>query len=89
MANDPFERVREAVAVTFGIPAAEITRQTTQNDLPGWDSVGHLNLMLVLEESFGLSLEIADMEKLTSVEAIVRAVAKPAVERPAVEGAVD
>ena len=86
MANDSFERVRDAIAVTFGIPGSEVTRRTTQSDLPGWDSVGHLNLMLVLEETFGISIEVSDMEKLTSVENIVRAIGERSGQR---EGALE
>ena len=71
MAEDVFERVREAITITFGVPAEEVTAETKQADLDGWDSVGHLNLMLMIEDTFGVQLDVPDMEKLTSVPALV------------------
>lgn len=67
----PLEEVRELMALTFGIHPDTITRDTRREEIPGWDSVGHLNLMLALEGAFGLSLGIDDMTRLTSVDAIL------------------
>lgn len=57
--------------MTFGVAPETVSRETVQEDIEGWDSVGHLNLMLMLEDGFGLQLEIEDMEKLTSVASIL------------------
>ena len=66
-----FETVRSVLASTFEIDPSVITPTTAQADVSGWDSVGHINLMLALEETFGVRLEVEDMLKLTSVVAIV------------------
>ena len=68
---DNLEQLRETISMTFGVPIESVTQETTQEDVEGWDSVGHLNLMLMLEERFGVRLEIEDMERLTSVAAIL------------------
>lgn len=65
-------RVHGVLELCFAAAPGEISGATVQDDVPGWDSVGHLNLMLMIEESFGVRLEIEDMQKLTSVAAIVR-----------------
>ena len=70
-AQELTNQVREAIAATFGITAADVAADAAQEDVEGWDSVGHLNLMLMLEDTFDVQLEVSDMERLTSVPAIV------------------
>lgn len=65
------EQVRELVADTFGAPPEDITRATVRDDVDGWDSVGQLNLMLAIEETFDVRLAIEEMQQLVSVDAIV------------------
>lgn len=40
------------------------------DDLPGWDSAGHLNLIMAVEAEFEVQFEIEEMESLTSVAAL-------------------
>lgn len=72
MAEDLEQRVRAAIAATFGLAPEDVGARALQAEVPGWDSVGHLNLMLMLEDTFGVRLDVPDMERLTGVEAIVR-----------------
>jgi acyl carrier protein len=66
-----FDRVQEQIALMFGITPERITQDTAQDDIPEWDSVGHLNLMLAIENTFDVTLEIDQMVDLTSVVAII------------------
>lgn len=68
---DRFETVRDLIAATLGLARGQITPQTRQADVAEWDSVGHLNLMLALEDTFGVHLEVEDMARLNSVEAML------------------
>ena len=36
--------------------------------IPSWDSVGHMGLMAVLEESFGITMDIDDIIDFSSFE---------------------
>jgi acyl carrier protein len=58
-------------AEIFGVERLAIASDTVQGEVPEWDSVGHLNLMLALEASFDVQLEVQDMQNLTSVSAIL------------------
>jgi acyl carrier protein len=69
--TDHLEGVREVMHLAFGIPPEQIQPSTSRSDIPEWDSVGHLNLMLGLEGHFGVALEVDDLTRLTSVEAIL------------------
>ncbi len=69
--TDRLEGVREVMHLAFGIPREQVQASTARADIPEWDSVGHLNLMLGLEGHFGVTLEVNDLTRLTSVEAIL------------------
>lgn len=66
------ETVKDLMAATFGIESDRIGAQTAQFDIVEWDSVGHLNLMLSLEQTFGVTLDVEQMTQLTSVPAILQ-----------------
>jgi acyl carrier protein len=68
---DAFPKVSTLMADIFSVSISEITRETSQIDLDNWDSVQHLNLMLALEEEFGVTLDVDDLSALTSVTAIL------------------
>lgn len=42
----------------------------TFDDVPGWDSVGHVNLVDEIESRFGVSLEMDAIVNLDSVQAV-------------------
>ena len=66
-----FDKLRETMAVTFNVPADQIGEGTRQDDLGSWDSLGHINLMVALETTFDLTLDVEDFARLTSVPAIL------------------
>lgn len=66
--------VCDVLADVFGVPRAELGEATSRDDIPEWDSVGHLNLMLALEEAFGVTFSVDEMAELVSVEAIAKKV---------------
>ena len=45
--------------------------------MESWDSVGHLNLVLALEQQFGVTFEEEQIADLVTVDAIVQAVSNP------------
>ena len=52
------------------------------DDIPGWDSVGHMNLISELESRLGVVLEMDEIVAIDSVGAVRKIVALKAV-RPA------
>jgi acyl carrier protein len=40
------------------------------DDIPGWDSVGHMNLITELESRFGITLDMDEIIGLSSVGAV-------------------
>jgi acyl carrier protein len=68
---DLFSKVQQVIATTLKVPFDKITRETSEDDLAAWDSLAHVNLMMSLEQTFDLFLEVEDFPKLTSVSAIL------------------
>jgi acyl carrier protein len=68
---DLFEKTRYVIATTLKVMPEKITRETSDKDLAAWDSLAHVNLMMSLEQTFDLFLEVEDFPRLTSVPAIL------------------
>jgi acyl carrier protein len=66
-----FERLRDAIAGTLNVPPDTITETTRAEDLPAWDSLGHVNLMMTLEQTFDLFLDVEDFPRLNSIPTIL------------------
>lgn len=66
-----FEQLRDAIAGTLEVPPDAITETTRDSDLPAWDSLGHVNIMMTLEQTFDVQLDVEDFPKLNSVPAIL------------------
>jgi acyl carrier protein len=66
-----FEKLQNVIASTLKVTPDKITRETSDKDLVAWDSLAHVNLMMGLEQTFDLFLEVEDFTQLTSVPAIL------------------
>ncbi len=60
----------ELVARAFGVAPHQITGQTSNQNLPEWDSLGHITLIVELESTYGVSLSPDETLQITSVAAI-------------------
>jgi acyl carrier protein len=55
-------------------PALEIAPEQTPDDIPGWDSMTHIAVIVELECRFGVQFRAAEMDSLYSIGELVRAV---------------
>jgi acyl carrier protein len=51
----------------FESPELEITGDTVADDIPTWDSLNHINLILSLEEEFGIQFASHEVMSMASV----------------------
>lgn len=65
------DKVQDTIATTLNVPGKRIREQTAADDLEEWDSLGQINLMMTLEQTFDISLDVEDFQNLSSVPAIV------------------
>ena len=66
-----FDQLQDAIANTLKVPASSIGPMTQASDLAAWDSLGHVNLMMGLEQTFNIELDVDDFPRLNSVPAIL------------------
>jgi acyl carrier protein len=64
------KRVQDILAEALQVPPDEISPQLAFGDLPQWDSMGHMEVIMRLEESFGIEVNADTIAGLTSVPAI-------------------
>lgn len=67
-----FKQLQEIIGTTLKVPPEKITPNTVNEDLATWDSLGHVNLMIALEQSFDIVLDVEDFPNLISVAAIMQ-----------------
>jgi acyl carrier protein len=63
-------RLVEAISDVFGIPLDEVTAESSRETIADWDSVGHLKLILHLEESCHVRFAATDIPEMISVARI-------------------
>jgi acyl carrier protein len=63
-------RVEEIIGKLFNVDPDELDNLSSRDTIEGWDSMGHLNLILGLEAEFKVSISIADAMEMVSVEKI-------------------
>lgn len=64
-------RVKRIMSDIFSVPVERITLESSPDTIDAWDSLQHLNLMLALEQEFGLKIAPEEMERLVSVHDMV------------------
>ena len=65
------EKMKEMVADQLNVDAAEITAETSFKDDLGADSLDLFELVMALEEEYNVEIPYEDLEKLTTVGAVM------------------
>jgi acyl carrier protein len=55
--------------------------RTTAQDIEGWDSLTHVNLMVSAEQAFGIKFKTSEMAQLTNVGELVNVITHKLVNR--------
>ena len=56
----------------FDNPTLEISESTTAQDIPDWDSITHINLVVATEKAFKISFNTKDVKALANVGDLLR-----------------
>lgn len=62
--------LRSLMAEIFRVDANEIGPEAQLGELPQWDSMAHMDLMVALESRFGVEITAETISQLTSLPAI-------------------
>lgn len=60
-------KLNDVLAQTLKIPAEKITNDTAPDMVEAWDSLGHLHLISVLEEEYGVEFSMDQVESMQNV----------------------
>jgi acyl carrier protein len=66
--------VTEICRTVFSDPDLELTPRSTADEVPGWDSMTHVTLIVEAEYRFGILFQAAEIEALHTVGELVRAI---------------
>jgi acyl carrier protein len=72
--EDLLTKVKAAFNSTFDVDPQTVTLDSTPNDIPAWDSMGHVELASSLEQVFGVSFDVDDLMAMENVKEICRIV---------------
>ncbi len=72
--NDILQRVNKVFKVIFEKEDLVVTEQTCADDIEGWDSLQHINLLSMLEQEFGLEFDIDEIVTMENVGDMVKVI---------------
>lgn len=71
------EKLKEALEIETD---KEITEETNLRDLEGYDSVGVLGIIAMVDANFGKQLAASDIQKITTVGSLIKMIGEENVE---------
>lgn len=64
------EKIQTVLVEALQVSPDLVTPDLTLGDLPQWDSMGHMEVMMFLEQHFGVEINNDTIANLTSIPAI-------------------
>lgn len=68
--NQLIQQVQAVLAEAIQVPFESISPDLAFGDLPEWDSLGHMEVMMLLEERFGIEINADTIAQLISIPEI-------------------
>jgi acyl carrier protein len=64
MSTNTFDQLQDIFRDVFDDEAIEMKEEMAGDDIEGWDSLGHINLIIAVEQRFGIKFATAEISKL-------------------------
>lgn len=68
---DVLKRVQEIVAGVVGNPVIDLQEATTADQVPGWDSLTHIQIIIAVEKTFQIRLKASEVAQLNNVGSLI------------------
>ncbi len=64
------DTLKQVMATMLKVDASDINAESSMDNMPNWDSLRHMNLVLALEEEFRVTISDEDAGNITSYKLI-------------------
>ncbi len=64
------DELKQVMATILNVDISDIDNDSSMDNMPNWDSLHHMNLVLALEEEFKLTIPDDDAGNITSYKLI-------------------
>jgi acyl carrier protein len=68
------ERVSQIVGGTLDVEDLSLTPSMTAEDVPGWDSLAHVQIMVAIEQAFRIRFRTGEIAAIANVGDLVKRV---------------
>ena len=71
---EQLEKLSSIFKILFNLPDLELTDDLSAKDVPGWDSFNHVNLIINIEEEFGIQFtndEVGGMQNIGNLKTLL------------------
>lgn len=83
--SDVRAKVQDIFRSVFGDPTIELRDEMTAEDIDGWDSLAHINLIIALEHGLGIKFATAEISRMKeageTVGGLIRVIEAKAAKR--------
>ncbi len=69
--DEIYAQVREIISEILDQPDLQVNAATTADNVDGWDSFNHINIVVAVEAHFGIKINTAEIEELRNVGELV------------------
>lgn len=69
--NEVFERLNKVFREIFDDETITLNDNTTADDIDGWDSLTHINVIFAVQEEFGVKFSVKDIIAMRNVGHLV------------------
>jgi len=70
------QQLTEVIQDVLDLPDLELTPETPAEDVDGWDSFNHINIIVAAEQRFGIKFRTSELEGLRNVGELVRLIGR-------------
>ena len=71
MKNNIKERIANVMSAVFEISQDQVEDDTSPESIKSWDSLKHMNLVIALEEEFGIEFNNEEILKIPNYKSLV------------------
>ena len=64
------ERIKDVMSAVFEVDADSINEESSRDTVEGWESIKHLDLIVALEEEFGVAIPLEEVGNMTNFKYI-------------------